>query len=270
MYNLEGKVALVTGAGGEHGIGRGIALRLAQEGADVVVTDIAEKPYAEAAWSGLPALQAEIEELGRRSLALTCDVTDSDTVESSMQVATETLGRIDILVNNAGARAGGARVPVVNLPEVEWDRVLDVNLKGTFLCSRAAARHMVKRGEGGVINILSIGAIFCLPSHASYCAAKGAQALMTMGLRADLDGTGVDIAGVYTGGVRTRMSARDIPTLLTPEEHARDVFDAFEAGERHIFAGLGAGEMRDTILADPGAFEQKQIERFRNPETAWD
>ena len=149
MYNLEGKVAFVTGAGGEHGIGRGIALRLAQEGADVVVTDISARPYADSGWGGLGAVQAEIEALGRRALVLTCDVADAASVESAMQKALETLGRIDILVNNAGARAAGDRVPVVDLPEDEWDRVLAVNLKGTFLCSQAAARHMLARGEGG-------------------------------------------------------------------------------------------------------------------------
>ena len=138
MYNLEGKVALVTGAGGEHGIGRGIAQRLAQEGADVVVTDITAKPYTDSEWGGLPAVQAEIEALGRRALALTCDVTDEASVSSAMQKALETMGRIDILVNNAGARAAGDRVPVIDLPKEEWDRVLNVNLTGTFLCSRAA------------------------------------------------------------------------------------------------------------------------------------
>ena len=80
MYNLNGKVALVTGAGGEHGIGRGIALRLAQEGADVVVTDVTAQPYADADWGGLPAVQTEIEARGRRALALTCDVTDAASV----------------------------------------------------------------------------------------------------------------------------------------------------------------------------------------------
>ena len=115
MYNLEGKVAFVTGAGGEHGIGRGIALRFAQEGADVVVTDISAKPYSDSGWGGLAAVQAEIEALGCRALALTCDVADAASVESAIQGAIETLGRIDILVNNAGARAAGDRVPVVDL-----------------------------------------------------------------------------------------------------------------------------------------------------------
>ena len=107
MYNLEGKVALVTGAGGEHGIGRGIALRLAQEGADVVVTDITAKPYPDSEWGGLPAVQAEIASLGRRALALTCDVSDEASVSSAMQKALETMGRIDILVTTRGPAQPG-------------------------------------------------------------------------------------------------------------------------------------------------------------------
>lgn len=157
MYNLSGKVVFVTGAGGEHGIGRGIALRLAEDGADVVVTDNVEKPYPDGDWGGLPALQAEVEGLGRRSLALTCDVTDSASIEAAMQRAVETLGRIDILVNNAGARGAGDRVAVIDLEEAEWDRVMSVNLRGTFVCSRAAARHMMARGGGGrIISVSSV------------------------------------------------------------------------------------------------------------------
>ena len=173
MYNLEGKVALVTGAGGEHGIGRGIALRLAQEGADVVVTDITTKPYADAEWGGLPAVQAEIEAMECRALALTCDVTEEASVSSAMQKALETMGRVDILVNNAGARAAGDRVPVIDLPKNEWDRVLNVNLTGTFLCSQAAARHMLSRGDGGrIINISSTAGKRGVARFAAYCSSK--------------------------------------------------------------------------------------------------
>ncbi len=217
MYNLEGKVALVTGAGGEQGIGRGIALRLAQEGADVVVTDIAEKPYAEAAWGGLPALQEEIEKLGRRSLALTCDVTDSDSVEGSMQVANETLGRIDILVNNAGARAGGDRVPVVDLPEVEWDRVLDVNLKGTFLCSRAAARHMVERGEGGrIISISSISGLRGNARYAAYCSSKFGIIGFTQALALELAAHGITANAICPGLIATERAGHMASVLSDP------------------------------------------------------
>ncbi|MDE0142337.1 MAG: 3-oxoacyl-ACP reductase FabG [Caldilineaceae bacterium] len=228
MYNLEGRVAYVTGAGGEHGIGRGIALRLAQEGADVVVTDIAEKPYAEEAWGGLPALQAEIEKLGRRSLALTCDVTDSVSVEGSMQVATETLGRIDILVNNAGARAGGDRVPVVDLPEVEWDRVLDVNLKGTFLCGRAAARHMVERGEGGrIISISSVSGLRGVARFAAYCSSKFGIIGFTQALALELAAHGITVNAICPGLVATERVGHMASVLSDPKLPLDEATDEF-------------------------------------------
>ena len=119
MYDLTGKVAIVTGAGGRHGIGRAIALRLAQEGASVVVTDIqgaleAIRPAdRQAGWKGLPSVVDEIESLGRQSLGLISDVSDSAQVGDMVQRTLEQFGKIDILVNNAGSRPGRDRVPVV-------------------------------------------------------------------------------------------------------------------------------------------------------------
>ncbi|MDE0680729.1 MAG: SDR family NAD(P)-dependent oxidoreductase [Gammaproteobacteria bacterium] len=254
---IEGSVALVTGS--NRGIGLGFVKVLLECGASKVYATAREA-------ASLP----EVVDLDPSRI--TGFVLDIDDEGQRRSVAKQTADT-SLLINNAGIPGSENEDErrFLRASSLEDARqVMETDCFSPIEMCRLYLPDMVKRGEGGVINILSIGAIFCLPSHASYCAAKGAQAIMTMGLRADLDGTGVDIAGVYTGGVRTRMSARDIPTLLTPEEHARDVFDAFEAGERHIFAGLGAGEMRDTILADPGAFEQRQIERFRNPEKAWD
>ena len=114
MYDLSGKVAVVTGAGGRHGIGRAIALRLAQEGADVVVTDVEAARESirpedrQAGWEGLPSVVGEIEALGRSSLGLVSDVSDSGQVADMVQRAIERFGKIDILVNNAGSRPGRA------------------------------------------------------------------------------------------------------------------------------------------------------------------
>ncbi len=140
MYNLDGKVALVTGAGGQHGLGRAIALRLAQEGADLVINDVVEKRLDSSEWAGLPDLAREIEALGRRVLAVVADVSNAQQVDAMVQQGLDHFGTIDILVNNAGALAGRDRVPVVELEEAEWDRIQNVNVKGTFLCSRAVAR----------------------------------------------------------------------------------------------------------------------------------
>ena len=254
---IEGCVALVTGA--NRGIGLGFVKVLLERGA--------RKVYATARD---PANLADVVALDRQRITgLALDIDDD---AQRREVAAQTQDT-SLLINNAGIPGSEHEDErrLLRASSLEDARqVMETDCFSPIELCRLFLPNMVKRGEGGVINILSIGAIFCLPSHASYCAAKGAQAIMTMGLRADLDGTGVDIAGVYTGGVRTRMAAANTATLVSPEEHAREVFDAFEAGERHIFAGARAGEIRDAVLADPGGFEQAQIERFRNPEKAWD
>ena len=124
MYDLTGKVALVTGAGGERGFGRAIANRLAREGADVAVNDVALSPYGNSGgWHGLESVAAEIAEAGRESLALVGDVSDSASVERMVRETLERFGRIDILVNNAGSRPGPDRVPLVELTEEAFDEV---------------------------------------------------------------------------------------------------------------------------------------------------
>ena len=162
MYDLNGKVALVTGAGGRHGIGRSIANRLAQEGADVVVTDIEASLTAiraedrQSGWAGLPSVVEEIEAMGRRSLGLYSDVSDGAQVADMVVKTLDQFGHIDILVNNAGSRPGKDRVPVLELEEEAFDEVQRVNVRGTYLVSKAVATHMVNRGGGGkIINIAS-------------------------------------------------------------------------------------------------------------------
>ena len=151
MYNLHGKVALVTGAGGKNGIGRAIATRLAKEGADVAVNDITEHPYAadQTEWQGLPDVVREIEAFGQRAISVVADVSDAEQVAEMVDKTVAHFGKIDILVNNAGTKADKDRVPVIDLAEADWDRVQRVNVKGVFLCSQAVARHLVKQGTGG-------------------------------------------------------------------------------------------------------------------------
>jgi len=189
MYELEGKVALVTGAGGEHGIGREIATRFAQEGADVAVNDLTMRPHDEnrSAWAGLPSVVQEIEQLGRSSTAIQANVTNSESVGRLVAETVKNLGRIDILVNNAGALAGADRHPVVDLDEAQWDRVHAVNVKGTFLCAQAAARKMIAQGDGGrIINMSSIAGKQGVARFAAYCASKFAVIGFTQSLALDL------------------------------------------------------------------------------------
>lgn len=227
MYNLNGKVALVTGAGGEHGIGRGIALRLAQEGADVVVTDVTAKPYPDSAWGGLPVLQDEIESCGRRALALACDVTDADSVHNAMRETVDQLGRIDILVNNAGARAAADRVAVVDLPEAEWDRVLSINLKGVFLCSQAAARLMLFAGNGGrIISIASTAGKQGVARFAAYCSSKFGVVGFTQSLAQELAAHGITVNAVCPSLTTTERIGHIASALSEPGAPLEESTDA--------------------------------------------
>ena len=210
MYDLSGKVAIVTGAGGRHGIGRAIATRLAREGADVVVTDIPQsqdaiRPQDRAeGWEGLPSVVREIEAEGQRSLGLFSDVADSGQVEEMVNQVLAQFGKIDILVNNAGSRPGRDRVPVVELEEDAFDEVMRVNVRGTYLCSRAVARHMVARDQGGKIIIISSGAgKRGIARYAVYCASKFALVGFTQALAQEMAPHRVNVNAICPGLVDT-------------------------------------------------------------------
>jgi len=195
MYDLSGKVALVTGAGGEGGLGRAIACRLAREGADVAITDLSDN--SNDSWQGLPAVVEEIEALGRAALALTGDISDSNQVDEIVSATLERFGRIDILVNNAGAPAGADRVPVVELDEEVFDRVQNVNVKGTFLMSRAVARHMLEREQGGnIVNMSSLSGRRGKARYAAYCASKFAIIGFTQSLASELGQYGIRVNAI--------------------------------------------------------------------------
>lgn len=216
MYNLIGKVALVTGAGGERGIGRAIATRLAKEGADVIVNDIVTNPSNMAGWGGLPEVVREIEALGRQSMSIVADVSDANQVHNMIRQVLERFGHIDILVNNAAALAGRDRVPVVDLEEDAWDLVQNVNVKGTFLCCKTVARAMIDRGEGGkIINISSTSGKRGVARYAAYCASKFAVIGFTQSLAHELAPHRINVNAICPGLVETERVDQMAAVLKT-------------------------------------------------------
>lgn len=215
MYDLRGKVALVTGAGGEKGIGRAIANRLATEGADVAVSDLED--VSREGWGGLLAVVAEIEKQDRKSLGIEADVGEEGEVEQLIRTVIDRFGKLDILVNNAGAPAGPDRVPVVDLGVDVWDTVQRVNVRGTFLCSRAAARHMIERDGGGkIINMSSVSGKKGSPRFAAYCASKFAIIGFTQSLSGELAPHDIQVNALCPGLIETER-VTGMASALKPE-----------------------------------------------------
>ena len=253
MYDLNGKVAVVTGAGGRHGIGRAIATRLAQEGADVVVTDIPQSLDAirpedrQEGWEGLPSVVREIEAAGRQSLGLFSDVSDSAQVDQMVGQVLERFGQIDILVNNAGSRPGRDRVPVVELEEDAFDEVMRVNVRGTYLCSRAVARHMVARNQGGKIIIISSGAgKRGIARYAVYCASKFALVGFTQALAQEMAPYRVNVNAICPGLVDTER-VDFIAAALAGEGQSAEEHRALMVRERSTRVPMGRIAQGDDI-----------------------
>ena len=263
MYDLNGKVALVTGAGGRHGIGRAIATRLAREGADVVVTDIPESVTAIRAedradgWEGLPSVVREIEAEGRQALGIFSDVSDSAQVDDMVSQVLDRFGKIDILVNNAGSRPGRDRVLVVDLEEEAFDEVLRVNVRGTYLCSRAVARHMVARSNegngGGKIIIISSGAgKRGIARYAVYCASKFALVGFTQALAQEMAAHRVNVNAICPGLVDTER-VDFIAAALAAEGESAEEHRALMVQERSTRVPMGRIAQGDDI-ANMAAF----------------
>lgn len=190
---LEGKKALVTGAA--QGIGKTIALLLASEGADVAVSDI-NIDLAEAA-------AGEIESLGRTSLAIEGNVADYESSEGMVSSVVDKLGGIDILVNNAGITRDAL---ILRMKEEDWDAVINVNLKGTFNCSKAAVRYMSKQRSGKIVNIASIVGLMGNAGQANYSASKAGVIGLTKTTAREFAGRGININAVAPGFIATAMT----------------------------------------------------------------
>jgi len=195
MFDLKNKVAIITGA--RRGMGRTHALILAKAGAKVVVSDISEEDCQK--------VVDEIEKEGGEAMAVKCDISKKEEVEDMVKKTVEKFGKVDILVNNAGICQFK---PFLELTEEEWDRTLDINLKGYFLCAQAVAKEMAKQKSGVIINISSVamgqqGIGF--PNIAHYCASKGGIVGMTEALAVELASYNIRVNTVSPGMIETPM-----------------------------------------------------------------
>ena len=202
-----------------------IAIRLAQEGADVIVNDIVKNPnaHSNSSWGGVPEVVRQIEALGRQGLGIMADITDSAQVDDMVRQALDRFGHIDILVNNAAARHGRDLVPVVELEEETWDLMQQVNVKGTFLCSRAVAREMIRRGEGGkFIIVSSIAGKQGMAERAAYCASKFALIGFTQSLALELAPYHINVNAICPGMVDTERLDHMVTALVPGGESAKE------------------------------------------------
>ena len=193
--NLSNKVALVTGSA--RGIGRAISLRLARDGADVVVNDIP------AAAEALEGVAVEIKALQRRSLAVTADVSSAEDVNRMVETAINTMGRIDILVNNAGVTRDQL---IMRMSDQEWDTVLNIDLKSVFLCTRAVVRPMLKQRWGRIISLASVVGIIGNAGQANYASAKAGVIAFTKSVAKEVASRGITANALAPGYIDTRMT----------------------------------------------------------------
>jgi len=189
LFDLTGKIAIVTGAA--RGIGQGIAVEMARKGANVVVSDI------------IPGNDTvnQIKKLKRKSIYVKADISKKKEVENLIKETIKNFKKIDILVNNAGVYISGN---TLDLPEETWDKTMNINLKGCFLCSQAALKHM-KKGAS-IINISSVAGIEGSAGGAAYCASKGGIRLFTKALAAEVGSLGIRVNSIHPGLIDTPMT----------------------------------------------------------------
>jgi 3-oxoacyl-[acyl-carrier protein] reductase len=192
---LEGKVVLITGGG--RGIGREIALLLAKEGADIVIWDVNPQDTEKTV--------KDIEALGRKALAGQVDVTDFAMVEEGINKILDKFGKIDILVNNAGITKDNL---LLRMSQQEWDAVINVNLKGTFNCTKAVSKPLIKQRAGKIINIASIIGIIGNAGQANYSASKAGIIALTKSAAKELAGRNINVNAIAPGFIQTEMTAK--------------------------------------------------------------
>ena len=193
MGQLDGQIALVTGAA--RGIGQAIALKLAADGADLALCDL------QAEW--LEETAAKVKDLGRRVECYSVDVSNGDAVSETVKTIEKDFGQIDVLVNNAGITKDGL---IMRMSEDDWDAVLNVNLKGVFLFTKAAMRGMMKKRSGSIVNIASVIGLIGNAGQANYAASKGGVIAFTKTVARELSSRNIRCNAIAPGFIRTKMT----------------------------------------------------------------
>ena len=259
MSGLEGKVALITGAGGMRGIGRATALKLAELGVDLALTDVlrdvADLPPGEirAEWKSVDSVSEEVRQLGRKCLSIYADLSDSKQIESVVKQTVDHFGHIDIMINNARAIIGRDRVPVTELDEGVWHNFLDINTTAPFLFTKFAGREMVQKGSGGrIINMASNASKQASATGSAYSASKFAVLGLTQASALDLATYQITVNAVCPGSTntdRTDYSERAVAEsegVSVEEVRARVVA---EAARRSPLGRMGESEDVANLVA---------------------
>jgi NAD(P)-dependent dehydrogenase (short-subunit alcohol dehydrogenase family) len=246
---LESKTALVTGA--SKGVGKGIALELARAGCDVAVNYLADRQGAE-------ATAAEIVGFGRRSFAVQADVSDASATRRMFEEAFGRFPRLDILVNNAGTQVWK---PLLDLSESDWDRVIATNLKGCFLCTQLAARHMKQAGGGRIVNIGSGCNQVPFRNLVSYTASKGGIEMFTKVAAIELGRYGITVNCVAPGAIeieRTKLEANDFAGTWAAAAPVGRVGNPLDVAHAVVFLASGHASFitGQTLSVDGGVFTQ--------------
>ncbi len=246
---LSGKTALVTGAA--KGIGKGIALELAREGCDVAIND-----YADAA--GAEATASEIRALGRQAAVVLANVAESAAVDAMFQAVFERFPRLDILVNNAGIQTWSS---LLDLEERDWDRVIATNLKGCFLCTQRAARHMQEHGGGRVINIGSGSNKVAFPKLVAYTASRGGIEMLTKVAAVELAAFQITVNCIAPGAIdteRTKNEAGDYAGTWAKLTPIGRIGTPLDVGRAVVFFASDASAFitGQTLWVDGGLFSK--------------